>query len=90
MNIIKSIQNRNYEIRGERVMLDFDQADLYEVPTKALNQAFKRNAMRFPTDFMFRRTTAEWRDIRSQNVTAVTIFERLFSDSKTHQDKYER
>ena len=39
MNIIRSIQNRIYEVRGERVMLDFDLADLYEVPTKALNQA---------------------------------------------------
>ena len=70
MNIIRSIQNRIYEIRGERVMLDFDLADLYEVPTKALNQALKRNAKRFPGDFMFRLTTAEWQDIRSQFVTA--------------------
>lgn len=70
MNIIRSIQNRIYELRGERVMLDFDLADLYEAPTKALNQAVKRNIKRFPKDFMFRLTLNEWKDIRSQNVTA--------------------
>ncbi|WP_018615242.1 ORF6N domain-containing protein [Segetibacter koreensis] len=70
MQIIKSIQNRIYEIRGERVMLDFDLAQLYEVETKALNQAVKRNIKRFPEDFMFRLTLAEWQAIRSQTVTA--------------------
>jgi hypothetical protein len=70
MQIIQSIQNRIYEIRGERVMLDFDLAALYEVPTKALNQAVKRNPKRFPADFMFRLTLIEWQTIRSQSVTA--------------------
>jgi phage regulator Rha-like protein len=70
MQIIQSIQNRIYEIRGERVMLDFDLAALYEVETKALNQAVKRNIQRFPKDFMFRLTLTEWLDIRSQSVTA--------------------
>src|SRR5690242_7361565 len=70
MQIIKSIQNRIYEIRGERVMLDFDLATLYQVPTKALNQAVKRNTKRFPKDFMFRLTAKEWQNIRSQFVTA--------------------
>lgn len=70
MQIIQSIQNRIYEIRGERVMLDFDLAQLYEVETKALNQAVKRNAKRFPADFMFRLTLVEWQSIRSQSVTA--------------------
>jgi hypothetical protein len=51
-------------------MLDFDLAALYEVETKALNQAVKRNADRFPSDFMFRLTTDEWEAIRSQFVTA--------------------
>ncbi|QNA45510.1 ORF6N domain-containing protein [Lacibacter sediminis] len=69
MQIIVSIQNRIYEIRGERVMLDFDLAALYEVPTKVLNQAVKRNVKRFPADFMFRLTAAEWKTIRSQIVT---------------------
>lgn len=70
MQIIQSIQNRIYEIRGERVMLDFDLAALYEVPTKALNQAVKRNSTRFPKDFMFRLTASEWQSMRSQSVTA--------------------
>jgi len=70
MQIIQSIQNRIYEVRGERVMLDYDLAALYEVETKVLNQAVKRNAKRFPADFMFRLTTAEWQHIRSQTVTA--------------------
>jgi len=69
MNIIQSIQNRIYELRGERVMFDFDLASLYEVPTKALNQAVKRNVRRFPKDFMFRLTSAEWQTARSQIVT---------------------
>jgi phage regulator Rha-like protein len=69
MRIIKSIQNRIYEIRGERVMLDFDLAALYEVGTKVLNQAVKRNIRRFPKDFMFRLTPDEWEAMRSQFVT---------------------
>jgi ORF6N domain len=70
MQIIQSIQNSIYEIRGERIMLDYDLAALYEVPTKALNQAVKRNIKRFPSDFMFRLTADEWEVIRSQSVTA--------------------
>jgi hypothetical protein len=70
MEIIKSIQNRIYEIRGERVMLDFDLAELYEVAMKTLNQAVKRNNKRFPEDFMFRLTSIEWMTMRSQSVTA--------------------
>jgi hypothetical protein len=70
MHIIQSIQNRIYEIRGERVMLDFDLAALYEVETKVLNQAVKRNSKRFPEDFMFRLTLAEWESIQLQ-VTAL-------------------
>ncbi len=70
MQIIQSIQNRIYELRGERVMLDFDLAQLYEVETKALNQAVKRNIKRFPKDFMFRLSVAEWQAMRSQSVTA--------------------
>lgn len=50
-------------------MLDFDLAGLYEVETKALNQAVKRNITRFPDDFMLRLTTEEWNTIRSQIVT---------------------
>ena len=46
-------------IRGEKVMLDLDLAEIYGVPTKALNQAVKRNESRFPSDFMFQLTEAE-------------------------------
>jgi hypothetical protein len=66
MEIIKSIQNRIYEIRGERVMLDFDLAALYEVATKVLNQAVKRNNKRFPEDFMFQLNSIEWELLRAQ------------------------
>ena len=51
-------------------MLDFDLAELYEVATKVLNQAVKRNIRRFPEDFMFRLTSLEWLTMRSQIVTA--------------------
>jgi len=68
MQIIKSIESRIYVIRGERVMLDFDLASLYEVETKVLNQAVKRNIMRFPEDFMFQLTSKEWEGIQSQLV----------------------
>lgn len=66
MKIIKSIQNRIYELRGERVMLDFDLAALYEVETRVLNQAVKRNIERFPDDFMFQLKPYEYQDIRYQ------------------------
>ena|ERR1019366_3120567 len=58
-------------VRDQRVILDVDLARLYGVPTKALNQAVKRNASRFPTDFLFRLTLAEREALmRSQIVTA--------------------
>jgi phage regulator Rha-like protein len=66
MQIIQSIQNRIYEIRGERVMLDKDLAALYEVETKALNLAVKRNFKRFPSDFMFQLTKEEFDGLRFQ------------------------
>src|SRR5229473_7190057 len=66
MEIIRSIQNRIYEIRGERVMLDKDLADLYETETKALNLAVKRNIKRFPADFMFQLTKEEFDGLRLQ------------------------
>ena len=50
---IQIIQNKIYEIRGQRVMLDFYLAELYQVSTSALNQAVRRNIERFPEDFMF-------------------------------------
>lgn len=70
MQVIQAIQNRIYEVRGERVMLDFDLAAIYEVQTKVLNQAVKRNIKRFPKDFMFRLTISEWSIMQSQFVAA--------------------
>src|ERR1043166_8108921 len=70
MQIIRSIQNRIYEIRGQRVMLDFDLAALYEVETRVLNQAVKRNLIRFPKDFMFQLKPFE-HEIIKQEVRAV-------------------
>jgi hypothetical protein len=70
MKVIQSIQNRIYEIRGERVMLDFDLAALYETETKALNLAVKRNIKRFPTDFMFQLTKEEYESLRFQFETS--------------------
>ena len=66
---IDTIQERIYLIRGIKVMLSHDLADLYEVPTKALVQAVKRNPERFPGDFMFRLNEVEFRSLRSQIVT---------------------
>ena len=70
MRIIKSIQNRIYEIRGERVMLDKDLATLYEIEVRILNQAVKRNIKRFPKDFMFQLTTEEFEELRFQIETS--------------------
>lgn len=83
MNIIRSIQNRIYEIRGERVMLDFDLAALYEVLTKVLNQSVKRNIKRFPKDFMFRLSLTEWQNMQSQIVTAYENSSLLRSQNVT-------
>src|SRR6185437_2180149 len=70
MQIIRSIQNRIYEIRGERVMIDKDLAALYETETKALNLAVKRNIKRFPKDFMFQLSKEEFEDLRFQFETS--------------------
>ena len=63
------IDRRIQEIRGHQVLLDSDLAALYEVPVKALNQAVKRNAERFPEDFMFQLSASEHAALRSQSVT---------------------
>ncbi len=63
------IQNKVSTIRGYKVMLDFDLAELYEIETKALKQAVRRNIERFPDDFMFELTREEYLSLRSQIVT---------------------
>jgi len=60
---LQIIQNKIFEIRGQRVILDFDLAELYEVETRALKQAVKRNMSRFPSDFMFELTKNEWQEV---------------------------
>ena len=67
---IQNIKTKIYEIRDQKVMLDFDLAELYEVETKVLNQTVKRNINRFPEDFMFQLTKIEWNSLRSQFVTS--------------------
>ena len=66
---INTLQSKIHEIRGLKVIMDFDLAELYEVETKVLNQSVKRNAKRFPGDFMFRLDDQEYISLRSQIVT---------------------
>ncbi len=68
-SVIQIIHSKIYFIRGQRVMLDSDLAELYGVETKVLNQAVKRNLMRFPLDFMFQLSEIEAEFSRSQSVT---------------------
>ena len=65
---VEVIRHRIYEVRGLRVMLDRDLAELYGVETRALNQAVKRNIDRFPDDFLFRLNKNEWTFLKSQIV----------------------
>ena len=62
------IQDRIYEVRGEKIMLDFDLAQLDGVETRVFNQAVKRNGATFPKDFMFRLSIKEWKSMMSQIV----------------------
>ena len=62
------VQNLIHEFRGQKVMLDFDLARLYQVETRVLNQSVKRNLKRFPPDFMFQLTEDEWLTNSSQIV----------------------
>ncbi len=63
---LQLIQSKIYEIRGQKVMLDFDLAEMYQVETRVLNQSVKRNLSRFPTDFMFQLTNDELEILRSK------------------------
>ncbi|MES2559827.1 MAG: ORF6N domain-containing protein [Bacteroidota bacterium] len=66
----EKVISKIYHIRSKRIMLDSDLAQLYNVETKVLNQAVKRNMLRFPEDFMFTLTETEWEILRSQFVTS--------------------
>ena len=67
---LQQIHNKIYEIRGQKVMIDRDLAEVYGVETRVLNQAVKRNVERFPSDFMFQLTDIECEILISQNVTS--------------------
>ncbi|HEX7584490.1 MAG TPA: ORF6N domain-containing protein [Prolixibacteraceae bacterium] len=67
---LQIIQNKIYEIRSMRVMLDFDLAEMYETETKRLKEAVRRNLNRFPADFMFELNAEEWQNLRTQFATS--------------------
>ena len=67
---LEIIQNRICEIRGCKVMLDFHLAEIYQVETKNLNLAVRRNIKRFPPDFMFQLSQCEWENLRFQIATS--------------------
>ena len=67
---IEQIQQKIFEIRGQKVMLDRDLAEMYGVETKRLNEQIKRNMKRFPEDFMFQLTKEEFQNLKSQFATS--------------------
>ena len=67
---IEHIKNSILEIRGKKVILDFELAKMYQTETKRLKESVKRNARRFPEDFMFELTQEEWTHLRSQFATS--------------------
>ena len=72
MDNLVLIKNLIYEIRGQKVMLDFELAELYEVETRILNQAVKRNQERFPEDFVFQLTSEEWEALRVRSQIVIS------------------
>ncbi|MBS1580253.1 MAG: ORF6N domain-containing protein [Bacteroidetes bacterium] len=66
----QKILNKIYVVRGQKVMLDADLAEMYAVETKRLNEQVKRNIKRFPKDFMFSLTEKEYENLKSQNATS--------------------
>lgn len=89
MDELSVIENKIYEIRGQKVMLDFDLAEMYEVETKNLNKAVKRNIERFPDDFMFQLSKEEAKSlistIRFQNGTLSETWFRYLPYAFTEQ-----
>ncbi len=87
------IQQSIFEVRGVKVMFDFDLAELYGVETKRLNEQVKRNLERFPEDFMFRLTAKEWDFLRSQFVTSSwktqkSNWSQFATSSKKHKQEF--
>lgn len=89
MDELSVIENKIYEIRGQKVMLDFDLAEMYEVETKNLNKSVKRNIERFPDDFMFQLSKEEAKSlistIRFQNGTLSETWFRYLPYAFTEQ-----
>ncbi len=86
---VDSIQNKIYTIRGKHVMLDSDLAEIYQVETRVLNQAVKRNSDRFPEDFMFQLTQTEWGNLKSQNeISSLTSQNVILENNRGKHRKY--
>jgi hypothetical protein len=84
---IEDIGTRIYTIRGQKVLTDFDLAIIYGITTKRLNEQVKRNAKRFPADFMFQLTSNELHALRSQNATSnSTNRSQNATGSQRHRD----
>ena len=84
---IDLIHNKIYEIRGQRVMLDYDIAEMFEVETRTMNQAVKRNMVRFPEDFMFQITEKEWELIGTQFVKSTNSSSQVVMSSNKNRGK---
>ena len=82
---LQNIESKIQEIRGQKVMLDFDLASLYEVGTKVLNQAVKRNLQRFPADFMFQLTEEEWKNFKSESEGLSGNRSQIVTSSQKHR-----
>ena len=82
---LQIIQSKIHEIRGYKVMLDFDLAEMYGVETKSLNLSVKRNIKRFPEDFMFQLSLEEWNSLRLQFATSKRGGRRFLPHTFTEQ-----
>jgi len=89
MNELTNIQSKIHEIRGQRVMLDFDLAALYGVEVKRLNEQVKRNIERFPEDFMFQLTKGEWEVLRCQIGTMNDLKSQFVISNSTENQEEE-
>ena len=82
---LQVIQNKIYEVRGQKIMLDFDLAEMYQTETKRLKEAVRRNISRFPKDFMFELTKEEFESLRTQFATSKRGGTRYFPFAFTEQ-----